>query len=668
MENAGHDMLSQWARQHTKLPENIKVILIDEASLQYMENSSGRWPWPRAVYKDIIEFINLGQPRAIHFDILFSERETVNPEQTNDAILVQSTREANNVIHAIQLLSDDNIPAQALPADIIHHSGTPVGSALPDSIYRDYLAPFPALQQASYGVGVVNAKVDADGIYRSTRPYYRYADTLLPALSIAAARKLDSQRINRQFTPEQASSPQLVNFYAEVPAYSMSGIIESAKQLQQGSFEHMLIDPQVFADSYVFIGASAIGLHDLKQTPLSALAPGVFIHAAFLGNLLSGDRLYPVDWRILFLLLPLLSLCVSGLVLFSRSMSLQLLVPLLMSGAYLLLATVLRYNNLQIALTTPLLSIGISWLAAYAYLFSAEERERKQIRQLFSRYVSPAALSVVLKQLDDVKSAASGSRETISVLFADMRGFTSLSESLPAEDIVRILNHYFSMMTDIIFRHGGTVDKFIGDAIMATWGAPLPSDTHALDAVLCAISMQQALPNINQWLTQQDLPEISIGIGIHTGEAIMGSLGSQQKADFTVIGDTVNIASRLEGVCKLYHRTIVISDDSWQAVSGQIDCQLLDCIKVKGKDQALRIYAPLAKRQADHEDNLNRHIDNMSQQAFDFYAEKQWQACLDVLEQFPAPYRLPHLEQHCRQYLDTPPNNDWQPVQVLQSK
>jgi len=672
LEYIGQDFLSRMARHHSQLPAQVKVILVDENTLQYMEPKVGRWPWPRRVYKDIIEFINLGAARAIHFDVLFSERESANnaADDNDDHILVQASADGGNVIHAMQLLQDENntpprVPLPPLIANTSRHAATP---ARDDSDFNDYLAPFSELLGASLGVGIVNAIVDNDGIYRSTRPFFQYHEKLLPALSIAGALALKDARILEQINADNdASNAHLVNYYDQVPAYSLSGILESAAQIQRGDSDPLLVNPEEFKDSYVFIGASAIGLHDLKATPLSALTPGVFVHAAYLGNLLSNDLLQVANPALLYLVLPLLAFTVAFTVIFSRHLSLQLGAPLLIALAYLVLAYLLRRHNLQIALATPVLGIILSSMSAFAYLFSVEERERKQVRAMFSRYVSPAALNVLLSQVENARSAALGSREVITVLFCDMRGFTTLSESMPAEDIVRILNHYFTVMTDIIFRHAGTVDKFIGDAIMATWGAPLPSQSHALDAVRCAQSMQAALPDINLYLQQQGLPPINIGIGIHSGEAIMGSLGSQQKADFTVIGDSVNMASRLEGVCKIYQRIVVISEDTWREVHTQIDCQLLDCIKVKGKHVAVKIFSPLGDLH--HTGNLdNRRIVVASQQAFDLYSQQQWSACLALLENLPAPAKLTHLEQRCHDYMKDSPEPDWQAVYTLQNK
>jgi len=677
LENISQDYLTRLARQNTRLPSPVKVILIDENTLQYMEPKVGRWPWPRRVFKDIIEFINLGEARAIHFDILFSEREGNNGQlaENDDAILSQSSADAGNIIHAMQLLRDDDNsqPSVALPAVVVQQATVqqaiePLNRDPTNSVYQDYLAPYPELLQSSLGVGVVNASVDPDGIYRSTRPFYRYDDKLLPSLSISGAMRLNDKRIlDRVNNAKRQQAAQLVNFYDEVPAYSLSGILESAAQLQNGDTGELLVNPGEFSDSYVFIGASAIGLHDLKATPLNALTPGVFVHAAYLANILTDDLLQVVNPAALYLILPLLALTIAFTVLHSRYLTIQFITPLVIAGAYAIAAYALRTHNLQIAFITPILCIIASSIGAYAYLYSVEERERKQVRAMFSRFVSPAALSVLLNQMENARSAASGTREFITVLFCDMRGFTSLSEKLPAEEIVRILNHYFTVMTDIIFRHNGTVDKFIGDAIMATWGAPLPSHSHALDAVRCADAMRAAIPDINQWLQKQDLPSINIGIGIHSGDAIMGSLGSQQKADFTVIGDTVNMSSRLEGITKVYQRTIIISEDTWREIHSQIDCQLLDCVKVKGKHVASRIYSPLGDSPAPGNFD-NKRIGIQTQQAFELYGNKQWSACLELLEKLPPHAKLPHLEQRCHEYLEQSPGQDWEPVYILRSK
>jgi adenylate cyclase len=293
-----------------------------------------------------------------------------------------------------------------------------------------------------------------------------------------------------------------------------------------------------------------------------------------------------------------------------------------------------------------------------------------KVRKMFSRYVSPAALTVMVDQYADYRSAGSGSKETVSILFSDIRGFTSLSEHADAEVVVKILNHYLGNMTEVILKKNGTIDKFIGDAIMAIWGAPIKSETYSADAVNAALEMLEKLNDVNAWLLDQGLFPLDIGIGINTGEVILGSIGSEQKADYTVIGDNVNLAARLEGITKTYSCKIIIAESTCQQAGDQIPCALVDMVRVKGKEKPIKIFTPVRAlpdlKSLPLDDALR--IADLSRQAFDQYLERHWDAAINLYLQFPpCPLRTLHLER-CADYKVTPPPLDWDGAYTMTSK
>ena len=684
-----YDSVHRWHRADSRLPDNIKIILIDDASLQYMDPVVGRWPWPRNIHADIVDYISKGNPKAIIFDILFVEQQQQRTGQTElsefDQRLAIASLEADRVIHALQFNKnredESGQPAnKALPASITNNF-----SVSPNTIYDDiytlpinfrkpntYLSPIDALTQTAKGLGVVSAYSDTDGVLRRSPLLLDYQGRFYPALSIAPLIFIDKLKpslyqdglsIADSHVPLDKGLQILVNYYGEFQPLSMSGVLDSIFALNEGKVEELTISPDEFADKYVFIGASAVALHDNKTLPLRTNAPGVFMHASILGNILQGDFLYTVDRWLIITVIFILSLATVFSVTLLKHFALKITVPLLIALAYLSLMLALYHNNIVLELLAPLATVFATWVGAYSLLLLGEERERNKVRKMFSQYVSPAALAVMVDQYEDYVESGKGSREQVSILFSDIRGFTSLSETVPAEVVVEMLNFYFSKMNNAIHQHHGTIDKFIGDAIMAIWGAPIKDNDHAQNSVNAAIAMLQALKEVNHWLENKSYPPINIGIGINTGDVILGSIGSELKADYTVIGDNVNLASRLEGITKTYGCPVLISQSTYQQLH-ETPCLLVDRVRVKGKQQAIEIYAPVTSLGLEADTNIVA----TAEQAFEHYLKRQWQQAGKCFEQLPiAPLRELY-SQRCQHFANTPPPENWDGVCTLTTK
>jgi adenylate cyclase len=703
-----------WRVQHVSparpAPKDIAIVLVDDASLQYMDARVGRWPWPRSVFADLIDFIELGGPRAIVFDMLFVERQQGADGADHDERLMEATRAAGNVYHAMQLMADsaDELNAAAidppLPAelrerfDLAPHTGPHPnpGACVPDTInrlhpcsrlpqgegvnneanYNNYLIPIDGLHQAAAGLGVVTVDPDADNVLRRARLTASYHGALFPALSLApllhgadvsAVHLRNSQlfRAGRPI-PLTADGSYLVNMYRAFETYSASGLLDSVSALNAGEVDKMMVDPQTFAGKYVFIGASAVGLHDLKTTALGELTPGVNVHASVLGNALAGDFLAPPDELVTALAIIVLAAAASLGILLMRTLWLQLALPLMLGLAYSGVTLWLFSHNKVWELVMPLAALALCAVTSYGLVLFTEGREKTKIRRMFSQYVSPAALSVMVDQFEDYSGAGAGSKETVSVLFADIRGFTSLSENSAPEEIVQMLNHYFAAMTEAIHAHHGTIDKFIGDAIMAVWGAPIKSATHADDAVRAALQMREKLIEINAWLAARGATTIDIGIGINSGEVVMGSIGSALKADYTVIGDNVNLASRLEGLTKLYDCPLLISESTLDAMTRPMPCRIVDLVRVKGKQHPIRIYAPIAA--GEMPDAQAQRISDRTAAAFAAYLARDWEGAVAELREWPDDPLCQALIQRCRDYQLHDPGADWDGVHTMNSK
>jgi adenylate cyclase len=453
--------------------------------------------------------------------------------------------------------------------------------------------------------------------------------------------------------------------------YSISGILASIQMLKSGDVEGLLVDPYEFEDKVVYIGASAIGVQDIKATPMSAKTPGVFLHASMASTLLKGASLQPPSHVLTVVLIIAFTLLTTvGILLLSLSHSYQqALLPLLLAVGYSGWS-IWEFGNGRIyEMSAPLLAIALSWLGSSSYLVFTEGKDKRRVRNMLSQYVSPAVLSTVVDKYENQIQAEVGKREDLTILFSDIRGFTATSENTEAEKVVEMLNTYFSAMTDVIFRHEGTLDKFIGDAIMAFWGAPILHADHADRGVTAAIEMQRALVGVNEELAGMGLPSVAIGIGLNSGDVILGNIGSERKLDYTIIGDNVNLASRLEGLTKHYGVPLIISENTHAQLRQEIPCAVVDMVRVKGKQVPIALYSPLALP-GDEGDAIKtaRRVAELSHKAFDHYRAQRWDDAIALYEQLPFKRLKKIFITRCREYSQHPPEEGWDGAYTMRTK
>ena len=663
VEHIGYDWRMKYWRGDLSAPDDVAVILIDDASLAMMNPIVGRWPWPRSVYGDLVDFLSLGNPRAIVFDLLFSESDFHSGERGGgDIRLAQASSDAGNVVFAMQLQQDEaegergvaldrSLPSYALDGVL---SGMPSGPSNNNVFYF----PIEPIARSAAGLGVVTVVADEDGIYRRAPLVYAYQNYLFPSLGFAPITLSDLKG------GELSLRGSLINYYSKFDSYSIGGVIASAQQVMAGELDDLLVDPFEFEDKIVFIGASAAGLEDLKATPLSSAMPGVMIHASVAANLLRGDVLEVMPKGYVWGVAGLLVVVVSLLVLGFKRLLYQIMAPVFLALSYASVAWFAFGQNYVMDMVLPLGSILLAAVFGSIYLLMTEGRDKRRVRNMLAQYVSPAVLGSVVDRYEEYIEAEVGSEEELSILFSDIRGFTSLSEAVPAAQVVEMLNHYFSAMNEAIFEHRGTIDKFIGDAIMAFWGAPIRERRHADLAVAAAMEMHVRLKGVNRWLVERRYPEVKIGIGINTGRVILGNIGSVQKLDYTVIGDNVNLASRLEGLTKEYGCTIVISQYTYEALVAPMPCYLVDLVRVKGKRQPIHIYAPIL----DIEDDLAVSLEQWSRQGFQAYLDRHWDEAIRCYERLPESQLKCIFIDRCLTYRQTPPPPDWDGVFTMKSK
>jgi adenylate cyclase len=684
--------------RQTRAPETaVALILIDDASLDAMAPLVGRWPWPRSVHGQLIDFLAVAGAKAVVVDLLFSEtqegvtNEAANGGALDDRRLSDATASAGNVYHAFQLVQNkaENGPVggggRRLSDDFRRRFGLALkGGGGPE--YQEAYPPFAGLCAGAGGVGAVSFNADADGVFRRERLLFSHGTGHYPVLGLAPA--LDLLEIEGLVSQKHAlvlSAPgglerriplgsenrYRINPYGCFETYSYSGVYLSALQFANGQFADLPIDPALFENKVVFIGASAGGIGDLKATALDVSTPGVFLHAALLANILTEDFLrFSPRWADAAVVLLLLFLTIWTV--FHRPTYLQKVgLPLALAIGYIAVVTILAGQNLILNLWDPLLAIAGGFLTAITLLSFTDGRERRRIRRILGQYVSPTVLATVLSDpAGDRLKAEVGSQEHLTLLFSDLRGFTAISEQYPVETVVQALNAYLSRMVSVIFEQGGTLDKFIGDAIMAFWGAPLKDNRQQYRAVAAALAMQHAMAPLNHSGKRRGFPRLRMGIGIHSGDVILGNIGSAQKLDYTVIGDSVNFTARLESLTKQYQCGILISETTYRPVAQAFCCRAVDRVCVQGKTESILIYEVLDF--ADTKNENLRQLAQLSNLGFNRYQMRDFDGALEhygqLRERFPQDPVGRLFIKRCEHYLISPPSPSWGGEFVCQSK
>ena len=429
-----------------------------------------------------------------------------------------------------------------------------------------------------------------------------------------------------------------------------------------GRIEDMLVMPEVFDNKIVLIGTTAAATHDLLDVSIQGNTPGIFIHASILDNLISNDFYQVVPMWMNVLVALCIALLATAIILFVPRLLVQLIgIVQLLIAIVIVNIWLFTSHSVVVLLILPIMCLLMSLINGYGVLSFVEGKERRKMRRMLSKYVSPTVLSEVMDKATSVLTPEVGAEEELTIFFSDIRQFTQFSESVKPEAVVLILNHYLTEMVDIIFTAKGTLDKFIGDAIMAFWGAPVPTSTHGYDAVMAALDMCKKKQLINQYFTEQGWPEIDFGIGIHTGPVILGNIGSMQHLDYTIIGDNVNLASRIEGLTKFYGVSILITQPTYDRLKDRLLARVVDNVQVKGKTSAIKIYEPYGLY--DECDPSLHELIKETELGFDYYLARDWQSAKEayqkILQRFPDDSVAQLMIERMDDYINHPPNDDW---------
>jgi adenylate cyclase len=605
----------------------IVLVEITDASIRDLSEVVGRWPWPRALQAILVDYISSGKPSVIAVDVTFLEPERASKYEFLDRGEITSAQSDRELADAVRRAGNVIVLADAVDPGLV--GGVVEQKPWPAPPYRLGPAieerpvitlPYPSLAEAARGFGHNFIALDRDGPARRFPPFVRKGDRYMPLLGVAAALagggfqpddvmlagdaiRLRDRRIPLvPVTVADVSDPSrvhdqqtmLINFRvpAQVngkrpyPSYEAGLLLKSWGQAAVGEKPEIAAD--VFKDKIVFVGMATSGLVDVFQTPLgSGSMPGIQLHASVADSILSNRFLRPApdSSRIAA---TVIAAVLIGLMSAALPFNVAAGGAALVAAGWTAGAFYAFDRGLWLAMAQPLTAMGLALFVGTAYRYFVEDAEKRKVSRLFGRYVSRD----VYKQLIAHPELAElgGGRREMSVLFSDLRGFTSITEQGHPEELVRQLNEYFTKMVEIVFRNGGTVDKFVGDMVMALFGAPVDDVTHADDAVTAAVEMVRELGELNRRWAAAGRIQLDIGVGVNSGDMIAGNIGSSAIMSYTVIGDNVNLGSRLESLNKEYRTRIIISEATRGRLARTYDTRPLGAVVVKGKTRPVDIF------------------------------------------------------------------------------
>jgi adenylate cyclase len=622
IERKTYDWRIQWTADPASARKDIVLVAIDQSSVRNLEPQVGRWPWPRMIHASLIDYLARAPAKVIVYDVIFAERdrrsfkvgeETWTGEES-DRALVDATARAGNVVHVVEVAAEAGGAAQE-PLE-----ATPY--RLDDRVEARAVAtpPFPELAKASRALGHNLVAADSDGPVRRASPFVRARGQYLPSLPIAAAivaRGVPASEVTIGGSTLHVGDKAVPLVEAELPSYeggshrslrtlirypggvldprtmrptyadySFYDLFYSEQQILAG--EKPQVDPARFKGKVVIVGTTAPGLYDLIPVPFSTgKMPGMQIHASVLDCLLSGRFMRPAPgWAAVAALL--LCALAAGMGLMRLGVWPGLALSAATAAAFVAVAVAFFEQGLWLRMIEPVSALTLAAFGGVSYQYFVEDREKRRVKRLFSRYVSKDVFNQLMS--DPSKAGLGGARRSMTVLFSDIRGFTTFSEQGEPEAIVQQLNEYFSRMVHVVFEHRGTLDKFVGDAVMALFGAPLDDPDHAEHAVQAALAMLKELGELNRRWAADGRPTLAIGVGVNTGDMVAGNIGSESIMSYTVIGDAVNLGSRLESLNKQYGTSVIISDATRERLHGRYDIRALGDVVVKGKSQPVAIF------------------------------------------------------------------------------
>ena len=594
--------------------DDIRIILIDQPSLDWARRENKlSWPWPRGVYAPILDFCNRAGARGVAFDIIFTEPSFMGV--ADDAELGAAVARTETFAGGVFLGDDLDLESARWPEDVPRpwqrfdglKEWLAAAGAGTGAVARGAAFPIPDVATNALVLGNVRDVPDADGVFRRVSMFRVFDGEAVPSLGMAAW--LASARIHEQPTGVRLERGGLVAGDRRVPvddtgrailrfrgpsgthrAYGAAGILQSELQLAEGA-TNPVVHPSELRGKYVFVGASAPGLMDLRPTPISRVYPGVEIHATALDNLLAGDFIRPFPPAASVACAAAFALLLALAAVFGRK-AWHLGVAIAAAFLLPLAAGFALYGSgwwFPVVLQTLAAALAVAGGALYNY--STEGRQKAFIKQAFRHYLGPAVIEQILD--DPARLRLGGERRSLTIFFSDIEKFSSFSERLDPTDLTALLNEYLTEMGQVILAEGGYVDKYIGDAIVAFWNAPLGQEDHAVRAIRTALACQRRLAERRAEWAERYGATVKMRIGLNTGEVIVGNMGSDERFNYTILGDAANLASRLEGANKAFGSYVMAADAVRASAGDGFVWRKLGRLRVVGRQTPVDVFEPL---------------------------------------------------------------------------
>ena len=707
-----------------KQPDSrIVIAAIDQESIDRL----GRWPWPRSIQAELLDRLSRAGASVIGYDVTFPSPDRnselmrvreflrnyeslglnrsgekglsfyqgmrdVEREADTDLALEKALRRAGNVVLGLFFFLSKKEAGDLGPESLARDRAiiAPYKFSLVQRTHPSVASPSvtkafgvePNLERftrAAHTSGFFNMNSDPDGVIRWETMILDFEGDYYPSLDLQVTRSylgleqgdmavqispygVEGVFLGDRAIPTDERGRMLVNYHGPERTYPYY----SAVKILDGS-----ISPETFSEKIVLIGVTAIGIYDMRFTPFGQTA-GIEVHAQSIDNILNRDFMIRPDWLAIFdLFIIILIGTFLGLLLPRMRPFFTLLLCIAVGGVYLFFNQYFfNSQGLWLSLVYPLIEIGMVFSAVTVFRYATEEREKRKIKTSFSHYLAPDLVNALTRNPELLRLG--GEKRFLTCLFTDIRGFTSISERMEPEKLVTLLQEYMTAMTDIILNYNGLLDKYIGDAIMAVFCTPIAEPDHALRACLSSLDMRHALKGLNDHWQSMSFPEIDIGVGINTGEMVVGNMGSTSRFDYTVIGDNVNLASRLEGTNKHYGTQIIISQYTWEQVKDEVLARELDAVRVQGKKEPVLIYELLARDGSGEEQDNTKTLIRLFDEARILYKARDWNgaeaAFFKVLEFMPDDFPAKVYLERCRQLSFNPPPTDWDGVFSMTKK
>ena len=681
--------------------DKIIIVTIDNKS----EDKIGQFPWPRDTYAKVIDNLNKWGAKVIGIDVLFSKEEynplsevlsktdlkdrvpqdfveEYNKNFDNDKILADSIKKAGNVVLGYYFFTESDEQVKHLTEEEKQKTKKLISKGLISLVSSEVKGDEKFLVRRGYGIetsierisragknyGFLNIFPDSDGVlrkatlpmkYKSDKDWYssfplqilkNYLDENVQLGILDEG--ISNLVLGEKNIPVDTSGEILIDYSVPFDSFRTYPFVD----VMNGTVDN----PAKFKGKIVLIGITDPGLvRDTWTTPIQTVVPGIKVHAqtiytmlnnwfiSYSRTMVNNEFIYYSDKVNLFNLLAIILL--GGVLIFAIPKF-----PHASYGAYTALLLLIGYSfagfylfktmKIWINMVYPLSSIVLVYTTETLYRALTTERRAREIRGAFQTYVPPQIVDELIKNPEKLKLG--GERKVISILYSDVKGFTTISEKLSPEELVEFMNSYFTPMSEIVFKYEGTVDKYIGDAVLAFYGAPLPQEDHPLKVTLSALDMIKTLKELRKKWQEENKPLIDIGIGINTGEVSVGNMGSNTRFNYTVMGDHVNLTQRIEELTRIYKNNILISEFTYQKIKEQIFCREIDEVTVRGKTQALKIYEPICRKEeiTTEVESIIKHFEiglNLYKSGKFSEAEKEFEEVLKIApEDGPSKYFL----------------------------